>query len=155
MVETPDQYIQVLTTGTLEPLIEGKQAELMNIRSENEALADGRPVIALLTDNHALHISEHKCVLSSPEARMNKKIVETTLVHIQEHITQLQTLTATNPTLLAILGQQPAMGPPPQAAGPMAAAPVTEVGTPEARLPSLPKNPLTGKPFTPTNGGLQ
>lgn len=161
MIETPAQYLQVLTTGNLDPLLEGKQAELMQIREENEAMSDGKQVVAILIDNHPLHIMEHKSVLSSPEARQNPEIVQTVLAHIQEHINQWKN---GDPTLLAMLGQPT---PPPQAppappapegggqAGPppaQAAAQVLKPGNPtekaaeKTRMPSLPKNPMSGQP---------
>lgn len=118
---TADQYLQVLNTGTLEPLIEGKTAELMLICSENEALAEGKPAHVAVTDAHALHIQEHKVVLASPEAREDPAVVKATTDHMQEHINTLQTLSAQNPNLLIALGQQPVQ-PPPMATPPGAPA---------------------------------
>lgn len=88
MIENPDQYVQVVTTGRLEPVIEGKQAALLLMKGENEKLADGIPQRALITDNHAKHILEHSTVLANPEIRMDPSnpIVQMTLDHIQEHI---------------------------------------------------------------------
>jgi hypothetical protein len=87
-VENPDQYIQVVTTGRLEPIIEGKQANLLLMKGENEKLSEGQAQRALITDNHAKHILEHSTVLANPEIRMdpNNPIVGLTLAHIQEHI---------------------------------------------------------------------
>lgn len=111
MIDNPDQYIQVINTGRLEPVIEGKQAELLLIKSENEMLADGQPQRALITDQHAQHILEHKTVLASPEVRMdpNSPIIQATLMHIQEHINFLKTA---DPALLALI-HQTSMAPPP------------------------------------------
>jgi hypothetical protein len=88
MIENPDQYIQVVTTGRLEPVIEGKQAQLLLIKGENEELSVGKPQRTLATDNHAKHILEHAVVLSNPAIRQdpNNPIVAVTLAHIQEHI---------------------------------------------------------------------
>lgn len=102
-IENPDQYIQVLTTGRIEPVIESKQAQIMLIRSENERLAKGESVQALTIDKHAQHILEHSVVLSSPSARENPEIVQTVLVHIMEHINFLKTM---DPMLAHYLGQQ-------------------------------------------------
>jgi len=92
MISNPDQYIQVVTTGRLEPVIEGKQAQLLLIKSENEELADGKPQRVVITDNHAQHILEHSTVLASPEARKdgNSPSMQVSLAHIQEHITMAQ-----------------------------------------------------------------
>lgn len=40
LIKTPDEYITLLTTGRLEPLIEGQQSQLMLVRAENERLGD-------------------------------------------------------------------------------------------------------------------
>lgn len=111
MIDNPDQYIQVINTGRLEPVIEGKQAELLLIKSENEMLAEGQPQRALITDQHAQHILEHKTVLASPEVRQdpNSPIIQATLTHIQEHIEFLKTA---DPALLALIHQQSMMPPP-------------------------------------------
>lgn len=87
-VDNPDQYVQVVTTGRLEPVIESKQANLLNIKSENERLSNGTKVRALLTDNQAQHIQEHSIVMASPEARddPSSPIAVATLEHIQEHL---------------------------------------------------------------------
>lgn len=102
-LKTPEQYIQVMTTGRLEPVIESDQAELMLVRAENERLSESLPVQAMITDSHALHVREHKVVLASPEARENPEIVTAVTNHIQEHFDLLST---TNPQLLALLGEQ-------------------------------------------------
>jgi hypothetical protein len=118
MIDNPDQYIQVVTTGRLEPVIEGKQAELLLIKSENEMLAEGQMQRAIITDQHAQHILEHKTVLASPEVRMdpNSPIMKATLTHIQEHINFLKTA---DPALLQLIHQQSMMPPqaPPQDGG--------------------------------------
>lgn len=136
-IKKPEQYLQVLSTGRLEPIFEGEQAQLMLIRAENEKLGDdtqpppqpqidqatGQPVInpatgmptmnssvkALMTDDHVLHIKEHQCVLASPEARSNPSVIQNTLLHIQEHIDLLKN---GDPLLMTVLGQ-PVLPPPP------------------------------------------
>ncbi len=88
LIDNADQYLQVVSTGRLEPIIEGKQAQLLLIKGENEFLSEGKIVRALLTDNHQKHILEHTTVLSNPEIRTdaNNPIVINTLNHIQEHL---------------------------------------------------------------------
>lgn len=118
LIDNPDQFIQVVNTGRLEPVIEGKQAELLLIKAENEKLADGQPQRAIITDQHSQHILEHKTVLASPEVRMDpdSPIMAATLAHIQEHIDFLKTA---DPTLLALIHQQSVapQGPVPQDGG--------------------------------------
>src|SRR5574341_1225423 len=110
VVKTPEEFTQVLTTGNLDPVIEGSTAELMNVRAENERLGEGQPVTALAIDNHLLHIKEHSVVVASPESREDPNVVTSAMQHIQEHIGLWQT---TDPTLLAALGIPPPPMPPP------------------------------------------
>jgi len=88
LIDNPDQYIQVVTTGRLEPIIEGKQAQLLLIKGENESLANNQAVRALITDFHSQHILEHTTVLANPEIRRDptNPIVAATLAHIKEHM---------------------------------------------------------------------
>ena len=178
LIKRPDQYLQILETGTLDPLIEGKENEIMNIRSENEKLSSGQQVYALYADNHWLHIKEHKNVIASPDAREMTDIFQLTDAHIKEHINLLRT---TDPGILMILGQQPIPSPMNSMGAGMGAPPVppqSEEGTPQQgmvgtppgtqeneqvpglegpnmpRLPSQPKNPLSGEQFNEQTGGL-
>lgn len=166
LITSPQQYIQVLQTGQIEPLINSEQSELMLIKQENEKLADGNPVRALATDQHALHIMEHRTVLASPEARdpRNVDIQRATLDHIQEHIELLKN---TDPNLLALIGQQPiqsapqpqdgftnqeaAMG---QGTADALAAPLPPETQDLVNMPGLPEDPLTGQEvgFIPGEG---
>lgn len=136
LIENPQQYLTVVSTGRLEPMYEAKQAELLLIRSENEQLSDGENPPVLVTDNHTLHVQEHLVVLSSPEARRDPRLVQTALDHISEH-KQYE--------------MPPAMpGQPPTVEGgdPSAlldnASPQVAAGQ-QAQLPEMPTNPLTGE----------
>jgi len=132
MVETPDQYLQVLTTGKLEPLIENKTAELHLIKQENEKMTEGQQMIAVITDHHALHVREHRSVLGSIEARQNPNIVNATVSHIQQHIDLLKTV---DPALLGLINEQP-LAPPPMPQGPL--GPPPPVGAGEGGPGSIP-----------------
>lgn len=108
-IKTVEQYFAVMNTGKLENMTEGTVNSVLLVRSENERLADGsKRIIALATDNHALHIQEHAGVLADPDLRLDDELVARVLAHIQEHITLQR---ETDPDLLAMLGQQP-LGPP-------------------------------------------
>jgi hypothetical protein len=102
-IKTPEQYFMVINTGQLDVMTESTQDQLFLIKEENERLVDGRPIAALWTDEHAMHIREHACVLSDPEYRFNPELVNAVSAHIQEHVNLLST---TNPNTLGILGQQ-------------------------------------------------
>ncbi len=159
LIGTPEQYLEVLTTGSLEAAIEGELSELMLIRSENEALSDGdASVSAIATDNHALHLKEHKSVLASPDARKDVNIVNAALAHIQEHINMLSSL---DPNFLTALGQVPMAPQDPMQEAPQG-APMPEGGggqggTPAANGPppeaaaSMPNSAGIGGPSQPTN----
>lgn len=141
-------FIEVMSTGRLEPVIEGDLQENLTIKSENENLTEGKPVIPLVTDNHASHISKHKSVMGSPEARENQQIAAAVLDHISEHISMYQNLSSNNPALLILTGQTPlppgplnpaAMPPPgpPASKGPMGPA-----GNPAGKMPQMPQMPI-------------
>lgn len=86
LIQNPQQYIEVLTTGRIEPMYESELAELNLIRAENESLSSGDgDVPAIRTDNHAMHIQEHLAVLATPEARKDPARVNAVLDHIAEH----------------------------------------------------------------------
>jgi hypothetical protein len=168
MIKEPEQYIEVLTTGKLEPTFEGPQAEKMLIRAENEKLMEGGQIQAVAIDPHALHIQEHKVVIASPESRSNPQVVQNTLSHIMEHINLLKT---TDPALLLAIGQQPiAMPQPapqpgnvpagaaPSGPGPGATMDATspvQQAAEKINQPGMPKNPLSGEKFDTVSGGLK
>lgn len=180
LIKTPEEFLAVIETGRHEPLIEHDMNELMCIRAENEILREGKflrepngenvldargqPMVqqqvrALITDDHRLHILEHKGVLSDPHARNNPDIVQAVTQHIQEHIMLAQTM---DPQLAAMLGYAPpanapgqpnvqGQGPLPQAldaSNPLA----VEAG--KVNMPQMPNNPLTGQQYDTETGGL-
>lgn len=173
LIKSPEQYLAVVMTGTLDPITEGDQAEMMLIREENEALGEGQEVKVTDIDKHRLHIEEHRSVLASIDARTNEEVVHVTLSHIQAHITALEQV---NPNLLTLLGEQSLqMAPPPpeQAAGgtPPGGGPplpgeesnkkmpefsqqsaLPSLSAPELE-PQMPINPLTGQKWNAVDGG--
>jgi len=113
-IKRPEQYIQVITTGRLDPVIDAEQQENLQIQLENEELRQGNPVQAVAVDMHIQHIKDHKAIFADPEARKDPKVLGAALDHIQEHIMLLKT---TDPSLLNALGQAPiAPDVPPQGA---------------------------------------
>jgi hypothetical protein len=142
---TPEQYLTVVSTGRLDPMVEGGQKELLYIKLENELLGMGDPdskVHAIYTDDHLLHIQEHKAVLADPDLRNDPVMVQVVLDHIDEHYNLLQN---TDPGKLAATGQQamPSMVPPTGAEGDGAlAAPAPGgVEVPQITQPNLPSPP--------------
>jgi len=152
MIKTPEQYLQVLNTGQIEPMTEGVQSELMLIKSENEKLMDGKETPVTAVDNHITHITEHKCVLASPEARVSE-VVGVVLNHIQQHIVALQT---TDPFLLTVIGQPVAqpMGPAPDVADQKNPDKTPQPQPKQPNMPNMPKNALTNETWNAETGGL-
>lgn len=150
MLENSKQYMSVLMTGQLDPAIEGAQSELLNIRAENEALQNGEIIDVIMTENHKMHIKEHKSILENPEAKKDGKLVTNTLAHIQKHINVWK---ATPPELLFILGFEPAPNFPAQM--PQPNQPQPEGGgsgegvvmpEEEAAMPNMPNLPKEAPP---------
>jgi len=148
LIDNADQYIQVVTTGILQPIIEGKQSQLSLIKGENEMLSENKPVRALVTDDHQKHILEHTTVLANPEIRQdpNNPIVAATLAHIQEHINMMN-----NPMvqqLQGILHNEVVPGPMPQpgmndggTANMMNATPPVQQQAAQVNQPNMPNPP--------------
>lgn len=143
LIKNKEQYLMVMQTGTLEPEIEGLQAELLLIKQENESLSQGMPVQAIKTENHPLHIMEHKAVLCNLDAKNNPKVLQATLGHIAQHEQLMIQLQLQEPMILQILGIPPVpMAMPTGPAGP--ATPETKTPDKQAEkvqqpnLPSLP-----------------
>lgn len=160
LIRKPEEYISVVKTGNLDPLLEGENSELILIRSENENMSNGQPTFAVPTDEHALHIKEHRCVLSTPESRQNPEILRVITDHIAQHVSFLADPGLTN--LLLVLGQQPlataampdvgqgyapGMGP--------GSAPPGNTPKKDDAGPRMPKNPATGQKWNPQDGGGQ
>ena len=104
VIKKPEQYIQVIETGSIEPMIDQQLQSQILIDQENEALREGRPVQALVCDKHKEHIEAHCSVIGTPEERSDPELVARVLAHLQEHVDQLST---GNPALLNLLGQAP------------------------------------------------
>jgi hypothetical protein len=160
LITTPEKYLEVLNTGNLSSLTKGTTDELDVIRAENEALLKGQPIIAISIDHHAMHIRNHRDVLSDPVLRMDQDLVVRTLNHINEHLVLLR---ETDPALLSVIGEQP-IGPqggsPPNPQGnqqvPQGQAPMDQMmsGAPQQNVPGAPspaKPPgqFEGLPQTP------
>lgn len=114
---TFEQYLEVMGTGRLDPIIERPTAQRLNIVRENELMMEGQAVPVLITDHHAHHISEHLAVLDDPSVRADALLAPIMLEHIQQHA---NLWAACDPVLLAATGQQPAPAPMMPAAPPMA-----------------------------------
>lgn len=135
VIKTPEQYFQVIKTGRLDIMTENIDSELILVKDENERMVEGKDVIAIFTDEHLIHIKEHRAVLSNSTYRFMPEMVQRVQEHIQEHINLLR---QTDPDLLSILGQQP-LGP----AGGSPISPIPNPNVPDQSMqgPNLPPMP--------------
>jgi hypothetical protein len=144
---TPKQLFEVVATGRLEPMMRHPESQRRLIEKENEMLMDGEPVRTVITDEHAMHIRDHSCLLNDPTVRDNNDLVALITQHVQEHI---DLWVNADPNILAAMGQAPPQLPPP-VAGALASGAIPE-GSPapgvnpgatsvpgtEGQLPQLP-----------------
>ncbi len=116
LLKTPQEFMTVVTTGTLEPLIEDVTTMNIGVAHENEALLDGSiPLHAMITDDPVFHIKKHASLLNSPQARQDSALVKRVTDHIMDHLNLAQN---GDPNLAAILGHQSMQAPPPGPPGP-------------------------------------
>lgn len=127
MVNTPQQYIEVMETGSLQPILESEESQLHLIKEEDEALVKGEVPPVLWSDNHVLHIPEHLAGLANLDARKDMARINATRAHVDMHVNALKTLDP----ILAGLMKQPVLNAPPQ---------MPQPGQPPA-LPQNPENP--------------
>lgn len=129
MISTPQEYLTVLKTGNLDPMVNGDENELLLIRKENELLGEGQPALVLEMDAHQIHITEHRSVLADPETRNNAALVQNVMAHIQAHQQFLAAAAApAGPGMPGAPPQPGAPSAPPSAGGP--GAKVTALSNP-------------------------
>jgi hypothetical protein len=153
LIQTPEQYMQVMTTGSLTPVTDQPLSERALIEHENEKMSEppaegmmpqvdpmtGQPMpppgpIVSPVHNHALHILEHSVLLLDPDLLaddMRRSVVE---AHIKEHVEVWGMMSMATPDMLVALGQ--ALAPSAQMA--QAAA--------QAQQQTVNKNAPKGKP---------
>jgi hypothetical protein len=162
LIKDPTKYIEVIETGSIEPMEEAPRSRLELIRKENEMLMEGKQVIAMVGDSHVQHSQEHRVILDDPAIRtaanagdpLAAQIVKLTQDHIMEH-NQLQN--TQDPFWFVVSGEQPppppAMPPPPLPGGPGQSAPEAGAGPqaaePPPQDPSLPPMPPPVPPSGP------
>ena len=136
------EYLMVLETGQLEPMLQGPTSELLNLASENEMLLDGEDVPVLFTDDHVLHIHEHSALASDPQIRSNPEQFGIISQHLMQHISMLSDPAYQN--YRQLMGQ-PTLPPPMQPGAPQAGAPA-QAATPNGANPGQivsPGNPMS------------
>lgn len=116
-ITSPRQYLTVVETGSLDALTDPDEDMNLLILEENEYLSEGKPVQAVIIENHANHIKGHMSTISTNEAKADATLVAAVMEHIQDHLNLWQQASQSNPQILLATGQQPLpqMGPPPGA----------------------------------------
>lgn len=150
---SPEQYINVMTTGNLDVMTDDTQDEFLTIQKENERLAEGMPVRAFALDQHMLHIKGHRSVISDYDVRMDDKLNQAVYDHIMEHVELLRT---TDPGLLAQIGEQPlgpANGSPPAPQNPADQANASQPPDASMMQPELGAPPAVNQPNMPQVDG--
>lgn len=140
LIQRPDEYFTVIETGRLEPLYHDELADLIMIAAENEALQDGRPVIALATDLHQEHCIAHRSLLNDPDTRINNHDLRD---RVQAHIMEHSQLAGQMTPITSWLTKNPMPPAPPQPGGPPQQMPPKQnvVGMPGKRGPAGVANP--------------
>lgn len=144
IVKTPEQYINIMSTGELDTLTDDTQKELLLIEAENEELSAGNQVNALAIDEHIKHIKGHRGVLADPSMRKDPNLSNLVLTHINEHIELLRQV---DPALLQIIGEQP-LGPAP------GSPPAPGIGQPDVNNSQAPNAPAGPQGPAPGPGDL-
>jgi len=148
------EYLMVLQTGELEPMIQGPTSELLNLASENELLLEGQDVPVLFTDNHVLHISEHSALASDPVIRANPTAFGIISKHLMQHIQMLTDPAYQN--FRQLMGE-PSLPPPMQPGAPQAGAPA-QAATPQGGNPGQvvsPGQPMSGAQIQAKAGSIR
>ena len=106
-------YLQVVETGNLDPMLESYDSEIALIKDENDKMGNGQIPDAIVTDDHITHILEHKVILASVEARQNPQLVIAVTKHIQSHLDFLAGNAQHGPMnpIIASLLNQPSLPP--------------------------------------------
>lgn len=139
LVTTPQEYITLLETGSIEPMFEDHEAQLSLIRMENDDLREGKFCQVLVTDSHLMHMKEHRPLFSDPEIRRNPAKLKEAVAHYEEHKRLYQTQ---DPLFSMVAGEPPA--PPPLMPGLPPGAPPAGPGGPPMGPPPAP--PADGPP---------
>jgi hypothetical protein len=138
LIKNPNEYFQVINTGSIDTMYEGEMNGVLLIKKENEYLMEGRQVKANLLDAHRAHIIEHRNVISDPDLRDDEVLVQNVEAHIQQHINYLRTADI---DLLQLIQEQPLNSPVPPPD-----APLLERAPPPPPMPMLPQGPMGGPP---------
>lgn len=141
-IQRPEEYIALLQTGNLQPMLEGETKALLYVREENEALMKGTQIEVLASDNHDLHMREHEALLNDVEVRQDAAKYQIIFAHLMTHISMAQD--PANIQLQVALGRRaplPPMLPAPPGARKAQGTPPAEAGGPGLPAPPQVQTP--------------
>ena len=69
MIKNQTEFFNLISSGSLESLVDDNLDEDNLIKSENDDMREGMAVRALITDDHANHIKQHLILLKDPNLR--------------------------------------------------------------------------------------
>lgn len=171
VITTADEYLSVVNTGRIEPMVEGPNAELMLIQKENELLKQAQEVHAIPIDKHATHIIQHRAAMADPSVRNDPNRIKVVSDHIQQHVqfladpmlAQLMLVLGETPLQpMGVPGVLPPAGPSPGDAKmgpkgkpPPGSNPPAPNGQPQSPPPRMAGQPKMPKPAQPGDGQTQ
>lgn len=117
LITDKNEYLELRNTGRIKDKANIAVTQANLSLSENERLLTGELVMATITDNHSLHILDHRSLIDIPEVRYNPELFKRVTDHITEHDMLYEQATLLKPTLLMVTGQSPAILAQQQAAG--------------------------------------
>jgi hypothetical protein len=97
------QYAQVINTGRIDGMLESPIDQMNLIQMENERLMTGKPIKALIIDDHKEHILRHRTILNDIEMRMDDEKAKAIYDHILEHV---EFARSADPAVLTMTNQQ-------------------------------------------------
>lgn len=160
MIKTPDEYIRIITTGRLDPMLKATESQLNTLAQENDMLQRGQMPTVRAGQDHATHVREHQALMG---ADVDPRVAQMIEAHCADHYTTWSQM----PQDLAALTGQSVMPPPPPMPVPGAATkpppgpdapPAPDAPEPpapgrarpmggpsDAKQPLMPINPATGQ----------
>ena len=85
-IKTPQEFLTVLETGKLDPLLKASRAQIDLVKDENEGLRQGEPIeVDWLGEDHILHLREHGAEINSTDAKRDQEFSAAVRAHMMPH----------------------------------------------------------------------
>lgn len=85
LIQDIGTYFRVKDGAPVSTTYESVVDESNLMQKENDDMLEGMECPVLFTDNHQMHIQQHKALLNNPEIRRNGQMVQLILMHIEQH----------------------------------------------------------------------